>query len=368
MGLTSFNNFVVLCAAEDDPTENNVPYDAVEAILTDGEADIVYQDFTDVQIVPTGEMVGGDTVRGSNDGKRQQFIKQMSNVTVEGKLRAFPDSGTLPRYHPILRAANIDLSIDNDDVVGFKKTKQVAACTIYKFYRQIYDDNWRLRVATGVVGSLTINIDVDQEPTFSFEGTGQYFDLEAPAEFFDPANGQIALLKDGSTAITARTTGEFIQDNQEPMTCTNMTVSANDGDGFDDPILLQTMELNLNFDVADLTPVQGATTRRRGVLTRGRGAATEGSADVVDYTDAVINEIIDGVTATPSKEYALTVEFGNSQGTVELFAPKMQFMREEESDNSGVVQYAFPFRLNGDWEERLLPDNELRITYSPAPA
>lgn len=364
MGITSFNNFVVLCAAEDDPAENNVPYDAVEALLTDAEADVVYMDFTDVEIVPQGETVGGDTVRGSNDGKRIQFIKQMANVTVEGKLRAIPGAGDLPFYHPIFRAANIELEIDDDDVIGHKKTKQVAACTIYKYQRQLYSDDWRLRVATGVVGNLTININVDEEPTFSFEGTGQYFDLLEPAEFFDTETGEVALLKDGETAVTARTTGDFLQADQDPMTCTNMDISIDDGNGFDEPILLQTMELNLNTQVADLTPVQGATIRRRGLLTRGRDAATEGSCDIVDYTDTVIDELIAG--ATSSKEYELSVSFQNGQGGISITAPKMQFIREEESDNNGVVQYAFPFRLNGDWSSSLLPDNEIQFTFTPA--
>jgi hypothetical protein len=213
---------------------------------------------------------------------------------------------------------------------------------------------------------VTININVNEEPTVVFEGTGQYSDLSLPAEFIDEETGQIALLKNGSTAVTARVGGSHLQADQLPMTCTNIDAGIDDGNGFDAAILFQSLDLNLGFDVADLTPVQGETTRRRGVLTRGAGDTTTGSAAVVDYDAAFLSEVIDGITT--SKEYELAVGIANGQGSIDIEAPKMQLLRESEADNAGVIQYDIPYRLNGDWTDRATADNELTITYSPAPA
>lgn len=359
--MLSFNDFVVLWASENDAAENNVPYDAVEAILTDGAADVIYQDATEVNIEPVGDMVGGNTRRGSNDGKRQAFIKQMCNVSITVPLRAFAGSGEAPFYDPVLQAGNLEPEVDGTSVVYTKKTRNTPAMTVYKIYRDLLSDDWRLRVATGVRGNITINIDVEAEPTISFEGTGQYSDLSLPAEFIDPTTGQVALLKDGITAVTARTTGTFSQADQGPMTCTNIDASLNDGDGFNAAILFQTLDMNLGFGVADLTPVQGEATRRRGILTRGQGESTTGSASVVDYDPAFLTEVITGITE--SKEYALSIGLQNGEGAVTIAGPKMQLLRESEADNSGTIQYDIPYRLNGDWGDRAVADNELTITY-----
>lgn len=359
--MLSFNDFVVLWASENDPAENNVPYDAVEAVLTDGAADVIYQDAVEVNIEPVGAMVGGNTRRGSNDGKRQAFIRQMCNVSITVPLRAFAGAGEAPFYDPVLQAGNLEPEVDGASVIYTKKTRNTPAMTVYKIYRDLLSDDWRLRIATGVRGNITINIDVNEEPTVTFEGTGQYSDLTAPAEFIDPTTGQIALLKDGTTAVTARTTGTFLQADQDPMTCTNIDASLDDGDGFDAAILFQTLDMNLGFGVADLTPVQGETTRRRGILTRGQGETTTGSASVVDYDPEFLTEVVAGITE--SKEYALAIGLQNGQGSIDIAAPKMQLLREAEADNSGAIQYDIPYRLNGDWGTRATADNELTITY-----
>lgn len=363
--MLSFNDFVVLWASENDPAENNVPYDAVEDILTDGAADVIYQDAIEVNIEPVGEMVGGNTRRGSNDGKRQAFIRQMCNVSITLPLRAFAASGEAPYYDAVLQAGNLEPEVVSTSVVYTKKTKNTPAMTVYKIYRDLLSDDWRLRIATGVRGNVTFNLNVDEEPTVAFEGTGQYQDLTVPAEFIDPATGQIALLKDGSTPVTARTTGSYLQVDQDPMTCTNIDATIDDGGAFSgESILFQTLDMNLGFTVADLTPVQGLTTRRRGILTRGQGETTTGSVSVVDYDPAFVNEVIAGITA--SKEYALAIGLANGQGTIDFAAPKMQLLREAEADNNGTIQYDIPYRLNGDWGSSALSDDELTITFDLA--
>lgn len=368
MALISFNDYVVLWASEDDfPTgEDYLPYDAVDAILKDETADIVYQDTKDLTIEPTGESVGSDVNRGANDGKKSAFIKGMCNVSMTVPLRAFAGAGLEPHYAPVLRAANFATTVDTDNVLFTKSTRQVAAMTVYKFYPAIEGDDWRLRVATGVTGNVTFNYETGTEPTISFEGTGQYAELSTSAEFFTLSSGELALLKDGSTAITARTTGEIFQADQDPMTCSGMSVDIDDdvGSDFDaEPLYVSAVEINPNFSAVDINPVQGATTRQKGVTMRGRGARSEGSIPLINYTAAQIDAIISA--ATNGGEYPFEVEVSNSEGTITTNAPKMQFMREAEADNSGTMQYDLPIRFNGDWSDNALAGNELVITYSP---
>lgn len=363
MSVTSFKDTVVLWASEDDPAETGPTYDAVDAILDDEDADIVYQDPMECTIVPVGEMVGGETMRGANDGKRAQFIKQMAEVNITLPLRAFAGDGEAPFYDAVLRAANFEPEVDNDDVIYTKKTVQTAAMTVYKFQRQLENDNWRLRVATGVRGSLSLTMNVDEEPMLEFSGTGQYAELQGADDYFDSTTGLIVKKADGS-GVTARTGGSILQADQDPMTCTNMVVDVDGGDFSSDALLVQSLELDTQFEVVDLTPVQGATTRRRGILMRGADGHTSGSLSLVDYDEDIIDDIV--TAATQSTEHALSVTMANGDGQIDIDAPKLQFLREEESGNGGVVQYDLPIRLNGDWGTNPLADNEITITYSPS--
>lgn len=361
--MLSFNDYVVLWAPESTPPTPGEPYDAVEGLLQTATADIVYQDTTECSIVPEGENVGNDVSRGSNDGKRSAFIPRQCSVTITVPLRAIPESGVVPYYDAILGAGNLASEIDGGSVLYRPATRQQPAATVYKFHRDLRSDNWRLRIATGVKGNIEIVANSGEEPRLQFTGTGQYQDLTVPAEFFDPDTGQIALQKDGSTVVVTRTTGAFVQADQDPMTCANATFSMDDGDTFDQVMFFQSWNLNLNFSTVDLNPVQGASIRRGAISVRNRGDRAEGSGELVDYSPAVLSEVIDG--ATTAKQYLMDWTVVNGEGTIAFSAPSTQLLREEEADNGGATMFNIPFRLNGTWASATL-DTELLITYTAA--
>lgn len=353
MGVLDQNNYVVVVASEPDVS---TPSNAVDTLLGDGAADVVYLDVTDCQITLQGETVGSDMRRATNDGVRHAFIRGMANVTMTFPLRAFAGSALPPYYDPIFQAGNLEPTIGATDVVYRKRTKQLAAMTIHKYIRDTESDNWRLQVATGVRGGLVFNFEQGAEPTVTFTGTGQYFALSAAAEFIDPDTGLIALLSNGSTAVTARTTGEFLYADQDSMTCVNMTVQIG-GTNFG----VSAFELNTAYEVTDLLTVNGSTQRSRGLVGRPSDGRGNGSLTLVDYDDVSQQQAIDSTAS--AQEWAFQATIANGDGSITLEAPKLQQGQYELAANGNFVQYDLPYFLNGDYSD-LAGDNEFTFTYS----
>lgn len=356
MGVLNYNDYVVIVASEPSIA---TPSNAVDTLLADETADVVYLDVSDCQITLEGVEVGSNMRRGTNDGVRHAFIRGQASISMTFPLRAFAGAGLPPYYDPILQAGGMEPEVDADDVIYRKRTKQLPAMTIHKYWRDAESDNWRLQVATGVRGSLTFNIEQGAEPTVSFEGTGQYFAMSEAAAYIDNSTGEIALLSNGSTAVTARTTGAFLYADQDPMTCTNMFVQIGGTDfgvsGFD---------LALNTEVTDLMTVNGSTIRSRGLLGRGEEARAGGSFALVDYDDTTQQQVIDSTAS--AQEWTFTFRIANGDGEIEFSAPKAQKGQYGMTANGNFLQYDVPYFLNGDFSD-LAGDNELTLTYSPAP-
>lgn len=352
MGVLDFNNYVVVVASEPGPAPSN----AVDTLLGDDAADVVYLDVSDCQITLQGETVGSDMRRATNDGVRHAFIKGMANVTITFPLRAFAGAGLPPYYDPIFQAGNLEPTVDNGDVIYRKRTKQLAAMTVHKYIRDTESDNWRLQVATGVRGGLVFNFEQGTEPTVTFTGTGQYFALSAADEFIDPSTGEIALQSDGVTPVVARTTGDFLYADQDPMTCTNMGVAIG-GTNFG----VSAFELNTAYEVTDLMTVNGSTQRSRGLVGRPSDGRGNGSLTLVDYDDVSQQQAIDSTAS--AQEWAFSATIANGDGSIALAAPKLQQGQYEHSANGNFVQYDLPYFLNGDYSD-LAGDNEFTLTYS----
>lgn len=352
------NDYVVIIASEDDVAETD-PYDAVEALLTDEAADVVYLDVgpDGASIEKDTSPVGNDTRRGTSAGKRHALIKERANVSVQVPLRAFVGAGEEPHYSPILKASCFEPEVDTGDVIFHRKTKNQSAFTIYKYWRSADDDTWRLDVATGVTGDVTLNIETGSEATLSFSGSGNFVEITDAAEYFDMESGEVALLKDGVTSTTTRTTGSFSQDSQEPMPCQDMTVefeSTSYG--------VQSLEVGVGHEAQDVDTVQGGTTRTRGLVARSNGQRSEGSIAWTDYTDDLIDDLVDKVYG--AEVFAFLTVLENGDGRIEVASSNAQFMQWSEAENGNLLQYDVPFALNGSGG--LLADDELTITYMPA--
>ena len=354
-------NRVVIIAAEDSPPSPGEAYDAVEALLTDEEADVVYFDtFEDDHIIEKDtETIGSDIVRGSSDGTRHAVLKNGADVSFEFPLRAQTDAGEPPVSAPVLQGAGFEMEIDADDVIFTRSTKNPPAFTIYEYQRSAYTDNWRLEVATGVRGSISANLDNESEARISFDGRGNFHEITDEAEFIDVTSGEVALLKDGSTAVTERTTGEFVQPKLAPMPCRDM-VAEFDTDTYE----FSEMEVDVNHEQDDTMTVTGSSGRSSGGTSRGADARTEGSLELVEYNETRVSDVRD--KAYGGDVFVMNVGLRNGDGEIDITSDNAQFLPWDKTTNGNFRAYSIPFRLNGS--HNLVTDDELIITFSPPAA
>lgn len=346
---------VVIVASEDSPPNPGEAYDAVEALLEDVDGDIVYLDTNEDDAIITKDTseIGAQVTRGSSDGTPHAILKGAAEVSFEFPLKAFLGSGEAPAYGPVLHGAGFAQEVDADDMVYTRATKNPPAFTIYEYQRSAHTDNWRLEVATGVRGNLSFDLDNESEATASFEGRGNFHEITDEAEFIDPATGEIALLKDGSTAVTATS---FSQPSLDPMPCRDM-IAQFDTDTYE----FSAVEFDVNHESDDVNAVTGSSSRQRGATTRGAEDRTEGSGELVGYTEARINDVRD--KAYGGDKFAWLMELENGDGKIEFQSPAAQFLPWEKTTNGNLRAYSIPFRLNGT--DGLVQDDELTITYMP---
>lgn len=342
-------------------SESTYDTDAVEAILTDGDTDIIYQQARNVEITTEGETVHVPRPRGSASGNKHGFIKGRCAVSMEVPLLPFVGTTEqVPHYDAVLKAAGFvpDLGTATESTYS-PSTKQSDSMTLYKFYRSAETDNWRLQVVTGLRLTGTVTINTNGEAYLSLEGGGTYYSLSDPAEFFDPATGAIALLKDGLTAVTARVSGSEEIADQDPLVNINLTLTVDATER-----TMSALELDFAWTVTQVQATTGSATTVKHVLTRSNeDSRMSGSFSLADYTDTEINSLIDDFEAASEIAGSLVlggVESGDDRITLTM--PKMQIGIGSMSDSDGVYSFDWPFMLNGDWSD-LAGDNELTIKY-----
>lgn len=333
------------------------PSDAVAALLTTATADLIYQQARNLAITRDTEIVETARVRGSASGVKHGVVNERCSVTMEIPMLAWAGTGEPPHYGPILKAMGMKEVIGANDVKYTPSTVQQAAATIYQYQRNAEDENYRLQIATGVRGSATLNLALGAEPFWAFTGTGQYHELGLPYQYFDAATGEVKFLADGTTPVTARTTGVEEYADQDPMMCKCMTITVG-GKTWE----ISELSMDLGWSLDEIESINGCSKRVKALLTRSGRISL--SFNLVSYTDALLTEILGYLN--DGDEITLSAEIGNSEGTITLTAPKMQIGNPEDGTVGNVRTYSIPGYLNGDWSS-LRADNDFTITYSAAP-
>lgn len=343
--------------------------DAVNTILTTNTSDIIYQDVRqNFDIVPARVIVEIDRARGTQSGVAHQTIPDRAVITGDVALAGWisGDAGEeLPFYDAFLRACGMKaVVVSATSAVYRPQTAQQEGMTAYLFERNLDDDDWRLTYSTGIRGSANFQFGLNQEAFFSFNGIGRYEGLISPAaEFFAPATGAIALLKDGSTPVTARTTGVEQFANKTPMMCTAMNVLA-DGEVF----CVQNLNIDLGWNSA-VKECIGADGNVQAVYnTRAPGSRIGGSFTLIDGGTAH-DTVMDAFAAGSEISLALTlVEGDGSSGSarIQIAAARMQIGIPAKGDAGGVRNHTVPFFLNGGFGD-LLQDDDFSITYDEVP-
>lgn len=351
MGLLLTNNRRTLWAAE-----SAYDTDAVEAdILTDGDADLVWQQVRSLDITPEGAQVGTNRLRGSHSGTKHAFIKGRCAISGEIPLTPYiSGSAQVPYSDAILQACNLipDLSTPSESTYS-PKTVNSSSATIYQYHRSAEDANWRLQVVTGARFTPTFQFGVGEEPFIALDGGGTYTRITDEAAFVD-SSGAAALLKDGSTPVTARAAGTELVADQAPLTCSEITITIG-GTQY----VCANLELALNWDVGQKEAITGAEQTVKHVLTRA-DTRIGGSFSLVDYTAAALTQLLEDYE--DDSEVSATIVCDNGTDEVTFTMPKMQFGVPAGSDNGGTLNFDVPFFLNGNWSS-LAGDNDFTILF-----
>lgn len=350
-GLLSTNEFVTLWA-----DESTYGTDAVEAILTDASADLVHQDVRSLEITPEGDPVGTTRARGSHSGTKHAYVKGRCAISGEIPLTPYIDASTqVPYNDAVLRAMNLQPDLGTASQSTYTPTTvNNDSLTVYKYLRNVESANWRLFAVTGARLSGVFNFEVGSEPYISFEGGGTYTRLTDEAAFI-ASDGSIALLKDGSTPVTARVGGTEKVADQAPLTCVAMTITIG-GTSYS----VQSLTLDLGWDVTQKEAVTGSEQTIKHVLTRGDDARISGEFALSDYTAAALKQLLEDYE--DNSEVSTTVVMDNGTDEVTITMPKMQFGTLGMSDDGGTLNVTMPYFLNGDWST-LAADNDFSILY-----
>lgn len=356
MSELSANRFVILAAVE-----ATYGTDAVATVGTTATADIIHHDVRDLMIMPGREIFAPTRRRASAAGVAHVSFAQDCEVTCEIPMTGKAASGAgneEPYYAPLLKAAGFTVAVVSDTSATYTlETSGQDSATIYRFQRNLEDANYRLQVATGVRWSATINAAVNEEASMSLEGRGLYTaesQLTDPAAFFN-SDGEWSLLKDGSTSVTARTTGAEVGVNKTALGCKGITLTYNSV-----AMPVASIEINCNWTVDTVNTMQGSSTAKKQLLTMGDAARIEGSFDLQDG-DAALEALIDAFEA--DTEAAISLVLTDGTDTITISMPKVQIGQYSEGSNGNVRTYTWPFFANGNWAS-LAGDNAISIAYT----
>lgn len=358
--MIDFNHRRILVASEGTYGD-----DAVDAILQNAALDIIYQDLEEATVSPVRQIVEVARHRGVHGNAAHRTIADVATITATGALTARVGDGAgeeAPYYAPFLKAANLSEAIVSETSATYKPvTRQQAGMTMYVYQLNLETGAWRLLYSTGIRGTWGLDLQLNQEAKWTFSGSGIYQDeISDEAQFFNASTGAIALLKDGSSAVTARSGGSEAYAGGEPVMCTNMVLSVG---GVTYPV--GALSLDLGWGQSIVSTLNGSANASKILNTRAMtGARIGGSFTLLDGAaahDAMIAAYKAG------SELALSCTLVESDGStgdanIVITGSKCQLGLPAPGDNSGTQQYAVPFFLNAD-DTSLADGSDLSIVY-----
>lgn len=357
MSLQSNDYKRVLWASESTPGT-----DAVEAILNDETADILYQDVRSALVRPNRVQVEVPRARGSHSGNKQKSIPSHCNVEVEFPI--LPRRGTgsgeeSPHIAPVLRAMNFgETTVDSTSWTANPATKAQDPMSIHVYQRNLEDDLYKLYRSTQVRGSGSITLPTEGEPYGTFTGVGDFYEETDAAAFFD-SSGEIALLPDASTSVTARTTGTEAYVDQDFFVCTSVVVQV-DSQSWE----VSEITLDLGWSTDQIKRITGNQSLQIPLLTRG-DTGSKITLNIVCFPDSTqLEQIESAIHADSEIGFNSVITTASERLTVD--GPKMQITDIEDQAEGGTRGASLPCVLNGDWSS-LVADNDFTMKWDAAP-
>ncbi len=351
-------------------SESTYATDAVATALTTNTADIVYQDVRSIDITPTRVQVDLPRARGSHSGTRHKTVANATSVSADVAMTGWVSdtAGEEDPDHAVwLKGAGFNETIVSTTSSTYNlATVQQAAVSAYALHREVDGTGWRLDTTRGARGNAAFEFASNEEARYTWEGMGLYDDELSASAAFVGSDGAIALLKDGSTAVTARSTGEEkYADSDNILICRNITVTVNSNPW---PVS------NITFATGWTVSLKEVATGTAGVskvfLTRADdgGSRPGGSFTLVD-ADTAMDDML--AKLKDAGEFAVTIVLTAGDGSAgsarcTITMPKCQIGLPTRQDSNGLLAHEVPYFANGDWTD-LAGDNGVSFKFDEVP-
>lgn len=333
--------------------------DQIDADLDAGTAVTARLANADTAITPTSGTFTPDRIRPSQDGVKSAVWKQGAEVTLSVPFTA-PSTGLVLPCDDLLRGMGVIASVPGSYRIS---TVPQDGVTVWKMYRKLITDGWRLRKTTGVLFNGTLVAEIGSEPVLTATGLGiGYADLKSPAQYFSANTPRKMILEsDGTTAANS----DFAYEQPERMLCAGVQIQYSFG-GNTYNIALQSATIDLVWAINLVENINTNPTANRVVRTRpGVSNATVNMTTAPTLTDAEIDQIQACVESEQLVDLTFRFESATKYVTV---GAKVQFLPElVESDSNGILQFEINGILAGDLALDPLGDNSFWINVTAKP-
>lgn len=339
--------------------ESTIGTDAVDAAITANSA-LVYQAINSGGTIrPAPEYERQPTARASQSGVRSSFIAAHSEISLPVPMREGVGTDFIPEYVDLMKMAGYSVASGTGTTTCTLQTANDQFGTIYKYQRNLSNNNWRLRRALGSLLTMDVAGQVGQEPVATFTGqSANHAQWTANRAYFN-ADDEPALDFAGS-AYTY--TGAATASAADPFLCENMTLTYNG-------VTLPAQSFNFASNMR-VEPMNNMVTADTIAARIGRDRA-DGSNAVLsinfDMTDlgAALDDIFAAYQVDEEAAVALTLNNGTSRLRLALAAvqPRLPI----ESANGPAMNWDVEFHVNGDFATAPFADNGVIWTFDAAP-
>ena len=335
--------------------ESTYNTDAVNAQLI-ANTDVTYLGINNGgDITPVGTPFTPDRARASQDGVASTFVRSHSEVNLPIEMTGGQGTANTPSYGNVLRAAGFIETIGASSTEYVLGTPSADSISIYKYYRNLTDTNWRLKRATGVLLNMSLSGNAGEAPVLTFAGMGaSYLDLSTPGAYFG-TNGYPALNGSGG-AITY--TGDATADNGERLMCVGATITFGATN-----IPSSTTTLDIAMAVSAINTQQGNPLASRIIRTRTGVSNANGSLGV-ESSDSMAGYTVLAAAVLANTVGTLTMIYAGPTRKVTVVSNVQFTNRLVERDTGGAMAFDAPFNVVGNFAAHPFGDNSVKMTYS----
>ena len=343
-------------------TESTVGTDAVDAAISAND-NVLYQAvLSDSTIRPVPRFERQAVARASEAGVKQVYVPEYSDVVINMPLREGVGSDFQPEYHALMLAAGYDVTTSAGvSTVYNLATANDSFVTVYRYMRNLTDDNWRLRRALGTLLTLNASGEVGAEPLLNFVGqsinNAQWTDDRA---YFDGDDEPV--LDYAGAGYTY--TGAAAVSAADPFICQNATLTWNGT-----TIPAQSWNLASNMRVEPLRSMANASS----TVARIARDRDDGSNAVLGVnfgmTGSTLGDALDAFFTgyQADTEAAAQLVLSNGTSRVTLDVAKCQPRLPVESPNGPAMNWDVELHINGDFGSELFAENAIKWTFDAAP-